>query len=166
MKHLMSTTAITPPLPGKTGPREFAPETTGRSFRLDILRLLLAGLYFLLGSPHRHGHRISRARIRRPLNRTQRHDKLRDQRLNRTNNRSLYPLRKFMAKGLTPNQFNERCTRLSHMGRFQIYDWRYYRWEFWRPGAIAQRCKAPQGASGPVSVALPLGLSAAHLGPD
>jgi len=39
---------------------------------------------------------------------------------------------------LSLNQYRERFTRLSSMGRFQIYNWLYYRYEFWRLGAIAR----------------------------
>lgn len=133
---------------------------------VSAIRFLLAGVYFLLGVSRGRTCEVQPVKTRRPVNRSCRLRCERDARLLKNNYRSTSHLRQFLPRGLSRNQFNERCIRLSHMGRFQIYDWLYYRWEFWRIGAVAKRC----GSTLPVSAAAvslqPLGLSAVHLGPD
>jgi len=60
-------------------------------------------------------------------------------------------------------RFLERCAKLSIMGRLRVYDFQYYRWEFWRLGAMKRRFRAPLTTSISLSSC---GLSAEHLGPD
>jgi len=53
--------------------------------------------------------------------------------------RSTAGLRPLLPRGLSRTQYLEACCRLSSMGRFQIYDWLYYRWEFWNIPALRAR---------------------------
>lgn len=67
---------------------------------------------------------------------------------------------------LTPNQIRERITRISASCRFRIYNFLYYRWDFWRKGAVKLRAQAPKGAAGPIPSFTPCGFSDAHILPD
>ena len=53
--------------------------------------------------------------------------------------RNTSALRAFLPRGLSQTQFLERATKLSVLGRFQIYDFLYYRWEFWKAGPLKAR---------------------------
>ncbi len=53
--------------------------------------------------------------------------------------RNTSALRAFLPRGLSHTQFLERASKLSFMGRFQIYDFLNYRWEFWKAGALKAR---------------------------
>lgn len=140
---------------------------------MPALQMLLSGVYFLLGLSgvrvvkvvETHDVPVCAASrvVRRKLSFQQRKGAV---------SRGISVLRPLMTGGtsgsrvLTRTQFLERCTRLSAMGRLQIYNFQYYRWEFWRKGALKTRGRAPQGACGPVPSLHSCGLSSAHLWPD
>ena len=103
----------------------------------------------------------------RPVRRDLRLQRARKARIKKNNHRDTSHFRQFKPGGrsLSRTQFLERCTKLSHMGRFQIYDWLYYRWEFWRYHAIKLRCRSTRPAASAVIGLRSFGLSDAHLWP-
>ena len=52
--------------------------------------------------------------------------------------RNCQVMRRFFDKGLSQRQFLERASRISVLGRFQLFDFLYYRHDFWRANKIWQ----------------------------
>lgn len=111
---------------------------------LPALRLLIAGVYFMLGlsckktcepeathdyeiaQPSRLDRRLIARDSRRPVPAARDFSAL----------RALMPGGASASEALSRNQFLERCTKLSAMGRLQIYNFKYYRNDFCRMSAV------------------------------
>ncbi len=111
---------------------------------LPVIQLLLASLYFILGF-HRYEAAtpsIYTGGAPETPSRSNRRKHAYAQRKAAFPARNLSPLRALMPGGtsgsltLSRAQFLERCTKLSAMGRFQIYGFHYYRDAFRRVSLV------------------------------
>lgn len=135
---------------------------------LAVMRICMTGLCFLLGLSH--DELIARMIPALPLGRAQKRMEDRKTRRALPPGRDLSALRPLIPRALgaplSPTQRLERYTHLAAMSRFQVYNFLYYRHDFWRIGAVKARARAPLGASGLMRMSEPCGLSAAHAWPD
>lgn len=148
-----------------------APKTPQRQsswLTLAVMRLCVMGVCFLLGLSR--DEMIARMMPAPPLGRAQKRMEGRKARRTIPPGRDLGALRPLIPRALgaplSPTQRLERYTRLVAMSRFQVYNFLYYRHDFWRIGAVKARARAPLGASGLMLMSEPCGLSAAHAWPD